>query len=359
MKVLLFIDNLGSGGAQRQLVNLALLLKEHSIDVEILCYHHADFYAHFLIENKIKIHWITPSSFIMRMLQIRKFIRKNNFSAVISFLDTPDFINCFSGIGGHSWKIITSERSAQEKNLLTKKGKIFAFFKRFSDHIVCNSQNARTMWLNHYPHLEKKLTVIYNIVKTPHIQNKYVPRKNGKLNIVVAASYQELKNPINVIKAINKLGEHQSKITLNWYGSTKADSHSLELFNHALSLIELNNLKNVVFLHEETKNITDLMNEADVVGLFSRVEGLPNAIAEGMSLAKPIIMSRVSDFTTFVDDANGVFCDWDNVDSIKNALQSMIEKSNQELIILGENSKAKAELLFGSESNLSKWLKIL
>ena len=36
MKLLLFIDSLGSGGAQRQLTTIAPLLKQQGIDVEVL-----------------------------------------------------------------------------------------------------------------------------------------------------------------------------------------------------------------------------------------------------------------------------------------------------------------------------------
>lgn len=42
------------------------------------------------------------------------------------------------------------------------------------------------------------------------------------------------------------------------------------------SLIRQYDLQNVIYLHEEDKNIANIMNKSDVVALFSSVEGLPN-----------------------------------------------------------------------------------
>ena len=50
MKVLCLIENLGSGGAERQMVGLAALLKERGHDVTVLTYYPDDFYKHVLDE---------------------------------------------------------------------------------------------------------------------------------------------------------------------------------------------------------------------------------------------------------------------------------------------------------------------
>ena len=45
-KVILFTDNLGSGGAQRQVANVAVLLKKAGYDVSVLVYQDVPFYKH-------------------------------------------------------------------------------------------------------------------------------------------------------------------------------------------------------------------------------------------------------------------------------------------------------------------------
>ena len=54
MKVLLFIDTLGSGGAQRQLVNLGIGLKAKGHDVSLLTYNKPFHFKELLDENEIK-----------------------------------------------------------------------------------------------------------------------------------------------------------------------------------------------------------------------------------------------------------------------------------------------------------------
>ena len=51
MKVLCLIDGLGSGGAQRQLVGLASLLKKEGYDVLVVYYHGDHFFVPFLKEK--------------------------------------------------------------------------------------------------------------------------------------------------------------------------------------------------------------------------------------------------------------------------------------------------------------------
>lgn len=360
MKILFLIDSLGSGGAQRQMTTIAPFLKQQEVYVEVLCYYRNVFFANTLLENGIPIHWITPKNFLIRIFRIRHFIRKGNFDAVISFLHTPDLLNCLAAIGGHTWKVITSERSAKEEIFHTRRGKLIGWLKRYSDAIVCNSENARQMWVKYYPQYKNKLKVIYNIVTLPEIDTMYMPRKDGKTHIVVAASYQYLKNPINVIEAINLLEEDKKKsLVLEWYGVKNVSQSGTQVYEKALSLVKKYNLQHVVHLNDSTSSINVIMNNADIIGLFSRLEGLPNTICEGMSLSKPIIMSKVSDYEVLVDESNGVLCDWNDIISIKEAFGALLCTSNEQLMVMGKNSLKKAELIFGKEVILNQWKKVI
>lgn len=360
MKILFLIDSLGSGGAQRQIVTISKLLKDRGFDVSVLCYTYEDFFSKYLKESRISIYWEIEPNYIKRILRVRKFIRRGNYNAVISFLEVPNFLNCFAAIGGKTWKVITSERSSKETTLTSLKGRVFSWFQRYSDFIVCNSNNAKEMWLKYNPQYNNKLKVIYNPVLLPHITTNYIPRKNGKLHIVIAASYQYLKNPIGVINAIMLMtDEEKNKIKINWYGRKDVISGDTRAFEEALSLIEKNNLAYVITLNGPTKDIANKMYEGDFVGLFSELEGLPNAICEGMMLGKPLIMTKVSDYTKLVDDNNGVLCEWDNPQSIKNAFFAGINLSDEELLQMGMNSKEKANQMFSKDTIIEQWIDII
>lgn len=360
MKILLLISDLGSGGAERQLVTLAVLFKQKGFDVEFLIYHKSDFYKHILDEHYIKINKLNPKNNFDRIFQIRKFIRQSGCDVVISFLEVNNFLASIAAIGGKKWKLITSELSAKKSTFLTRRGKIFGWFQRYSDAIVCNSHNAKAMWQKYYPKYKDKLSVIYNPVILQEITSKYTPRQDGKLRVIVAASYQYLKNPIGLIKALALMKEEErEKIEVDWYGRAEVTKGNTKAYDESLEKIKANNLQNVIHLNEATKDIANKMNEADIVALFSELEGLPNAICEGMMLGKPIIMTRVSDYDRLVDETNGFLCDWNNPGSIKDAFQKAINLSNEAIIEMGNNSRKKALGLFSNERILELWLRLI
>lgn len=361
MKNILFLSpNLCSGGAERQIVNLAILLKDKGYNVEFLCYHKDNFYEYLLKEKNIKIHWKYLPNYLKRILEIRRFIRKGNYDVVISFLTVAGFLCNLASIGNKKFKLITGERSAKEYFFSTRKGKIFGWFQRFSDIIVCNSENARQMWIKYYPQYRKKLKVIYNIVTVQNITTHYIPKRDKKLHIVVAASYQYLKNPIGLVEAVNIMTEEEkSKIRIDWFGRKEIVKGDCRAYEEASALVKEYNLDNIIYMNDATPNIHNIMNEADVIALFSSVEGLPNTICEGMTLGKPIIMTKVSDYKVLVDDTNGFLCDWDDNQSIKKAIVLASNLTVDELVFMGNISKKKANNLFSECRIFELWNRII
>lgn len=357
MRSILFLTaDLCSGGAERQMTTVACLLKKKGYDISFYCYDKADFYAQILIDAGIPIVWELDTNYIKRIIKVRRFIKEGKFDAVISFLPTCNFLNDFAAIGNHSWKVITGERSAYDSVFTTLKGKIFVWFQKNTDQIVCNSQNACRMWEQHCPQLASKLKVIYNCVQLGEVWSRYEPRKDGKIHILVAATYQYLKNPLGLVDALSLLSEEQRKgVIIDWYGRIEMSNGDTKAYDDTVKAIHINNLENVFVLHPDTKDIANRINQADAVMLISKFEGLPNVICEGMSLGKPIIMTRVSDYSILVDDSNGFLCDWDKPESIKDAIVSMASLSVEQLLAMGNASKIKSISLFSNESIVEKW----
>lgn len=362
MKILFLIDSLGSGGAQRQVVTLSRFLTDRGHDVSILVYAEEDFFEPQVRENGVRVIKLSVTNILKRICAVRKAIRQGGYDAVISFLDTPNFLNNLSAISrNRTWKVITSERSNKEAMMRSRRGRIFGWFQRCSDAIVCNSHNAEAMWLRYYPQYKDKLHTIYNAVEVPKGDTQYIPKRNGKLHLVVAASYQYLKNPIGLIRAVALMDPYsQEQLRVDWYGQTYVSNLEKDLaYQEALSLIHVHKLSNIIHLHEPTKEINCKMKEADFVGLFSQLEGLPNTICEGMMLGKPIIMSRVSDYYVLVDERNGFLCDWDNELSIKEALERALQLTADEILDMGANSYSRAQKLFDPSKVVQQWEQLI
>ena len=69
MKILCFIDNLGSGGAQRRFTNLAVLFRKAGHQISFLTYSEGDFFKKTLDEAEIPVTKISVPSKVFKFLQ--------------------------------------------------------------------------------------------------------------------------------------------------------------------------------------------------------------------------------------------------------------------------------------------------
>lgn len=303
MKILCVIDSLGSGGAQRQLVNLATAFKEKGHEVSFLVYHSDPFYYEALNEQKIYVIEVIEPNYIKRLLKMRKVIRKGGYDSVLSFLEAANFISIVSGFPFRKWRLVVGERSANPAILKSFKLRFFRFFHLFSDDVVANSHENIRLVKKANPLLsDKKLHVIYNLIDFKKWQprpDKYIYRKNGKFNLIVIASHQYLKNLSGLVEAINLLEDSEkSQLVINWYGGQRLDDSK----EKALEKIKKYNMTGIFNFHEPIIDIAEKVSEADALGLFSFYEGLPNVVCEAMANAKPVISSNVSDVSLFLNE---------------------------------------------------------
>lgn len=360
-KIILFIDNLGSGGAQRQITNVAVLLKNAGYDVSLLVYQDIPFYKPIFDKAEIPVVLKESKGTLSRMFGIRRYLKKSGADVVISFLAVPCFVACFSKMGHKKWKLITTERSAKLTTFTSKKFRFFNKFERFADAKVGNSHNAINMWKKYYPQYNDKYSVIYNhiLVTDEFCTDGHEYLLDGKVKLAVAASYQGLKNPIRVIEAVSLLSsEQKAKLEINWYGRAEVTTGDTTVYDKAISLIKEYGVGDSIHLNNETNDIYRIMQNSDAVGLFSTVEGLPNTICEAMTIGRPIVMSKVSDYDVLVTD-NGYLCDPESVESIKDALVRLIETPKEELRRMGDSSREKAKELFSAEAITRQWIEII
>ena len=358
MNILCFIDNLGSGGAQRQLVNLALALKEKGHIVSFLTYYKSEFYLSILQENNIAVTTIESPSYLKRVIECRKHIRSGKFDAVISFLETPSFIAEVASFPFRKWKLVVGERSAAPKILKTLKGRLYRLMHVFSDYVVSNSNTNRRMVKKANPFLlNRKNKTIYNIynfdVLDPAKFEQEKPEE-GKFHIVVAASHQRLKNLKNLAIAISLLDEDlKNRLAVDWYGRQVE-----ECYKENLEIVRQLKLEDTIKFYPPTLDIYQKMVNADAVGLFSIYEGLSNTVCEAMCLGKPVITTEVSDNKEILD-CKGLISEATSPESLKRSLEYLLSLSSEELEEIGAKNKEKAHLLFSKETIVNSYISLL
>jgi len=363
MKILCLINNLSSGGAQRQLVMLAKLLRQRGHNVSFVTYHAADFFAAQLRESEIPIQCIEEPRALPRVVKIRKALRHGDQDVVLSFLDIPNFLSELAALPNRRWGLVVSERSANIAGMCSWRGRFLRQWHRIADAVVTNSAATRQILVARFPYLRKKLWTIYNAVDLDLFSPAWgeTPRREGRTTILVAASYRRLKNLHGLIQAAALLNPaERARLRIEWYGSLTTRHGNTDAYEEARRAVAAGGLGDCIALHAAVPNIHAYMRDADVVGLFSLYEGLPNAICEGMACGKPIIMSEVSDAQVLVEPkVNGFLCDPRDPASIAEALRAVIGLSPVSRLTMGRQSRLKAELLFHPDRILDQYLAVL
>lgn len=363
MRILCVIDNLGPGGSQRQLVELGIGFKEKGNEVSFLIYNDTPFFNPILEKSGISINCIEEPNYFKRLLKIRRFLRRGNFDAILSFLEAPNFICEFAGIPFRKWKLIVGERSANPEILKSLKLKVYRWFHFFADYIVANSELNIQIVRSVNPFLSKgKCVVIYNSVDSNLWRTlpEFEYRRNEKLNLVVVASLYYPKNLNGLVEALALMGKDElDKIQINWYGDRLTEPYPDGSFLEAKQKINILKLEKVIAFYPATSEIVKVINNADAVGLFSFFEGLPNVVCEGMACAKPVICSEVSDVPKLLSLNKNLLCDPTDPQSIRNAISYVLNSSRDHLSKIGLENRKVAEKLFDKEIIISAYLKLL
>ena len=363
MNILCVIDSLFSGGAQRQLTELALGFKDRDHDVSFLTYHHIPFYNPVIEKAQIHITCIDEPNYFKRLLKMRRFIRRGQYDSVLSFLEAPNFICEFAGIPFRKWKLVVGERNADPGILKSFKLRFFRWFHFFADYVVSNSHANMDLVCMANPLLSKsKCQVLYNVVdfnQWKYIKNfKY--RKSSKLKLIIAARHEYQKNLGGFVDALAILDKKDlNKIVIDWYGNGAIDPFFDNSFLEANKKIVHYKLDKIITFHAAVEKIMEKMQDADAVGLFSFYEGLPNIICEAMACGKPVICSAVSDIPELISYDKRLLCDPADAHSIKDTMSYLISLSDDELNQIGLKNLAIAKEEFNKDDIISKYLMLL
>ena len=217
-RILCFIDSLGGGGAQRQLVGLAALLQKNGYKIKVITYYDLPFYLPFLKENQVDYELVScKRGLFSRLKNIHNSIKSFSPDVVISYLDTPNIIACILKICRPKWKLIVSERNTTQT--LSKRDKVKFFLYKYADCIVPNSYSQGDFISINYPHLKEKCTVITNFVDTKTFSPSDKRPKDGQIRIIGVGRITRQKNLPVLIKALKIVRDKGLNIRVDWYGS--------------------------------------------------------------------------------------------------------------------------------------------
>lgn len=355
-KILCLIDSLGAGGAQRQMVGLATLLKEKNYEVTVAIYHENLFYAESLQQVGVPLIYLKKAEqHITRLFQISSFIRKQDPDVVISYLDTPNICSCFSKIFNKHHKLIVSERNTTQH---TGFKDIIRFnMYRFADVVVPNSYSQVDYINKTFPFLSDKTVTIPNFVDLEYFLPPPKHKRRTLPEVMIVASVRESKNTLGFIDAVDVLRKKGCCCHISWYGLNKPYN---DYINRCIKKIKYLGLNDWIELQEKTQRIKEHYQDADYFCLPSFYEGTPNVIGEAMACGLPLICSNVCDNARYVEEnVNGFLFDPQKAESIALAFERAFALKEYEYEQFCSISRKKAEEKLSKDVFINSYIKVI
>lgn len=355
-KILLFTDILSSGGAQRQLVSLACILKEKKYDVSILDYWDNRFYDDFLESHDIPFRHVPTKGKKNIVRMFVSFVNAAQPDVVIAYLENPSIVSCIGRLFvRRKIRLIVSERNTSQRFGLQERFR-FLLFRLLSDAVVVNSQSQYEFISSRCPGLLGKTSVITNMVDTERFAPAATRPRNDIFRFVVAGRIVEQKNVLRFIGALALLKRKGAEFKVDWYGEPYPQSY----YDECLALRGRYALEKCLVFHTPTKEIAAVYQNADAFVLPSVYEGFPNVLCEAMSCGLPVIASNVCDNPRILSDPEcGYLVDPGSSESISAAMEKMIELPASERTMMGEKSRARIVDICSKDRFAALYVKII
>lgn len=308
MRVLLHIDSLGSGGAQRQLCLLAGCLRARGWEVAVVIYHpHLDHFAGQLASAGVpviplrKAHRFSPT--VPWRLAFE--IIRGGWDCVVAFLPTPTI---YALVAGALTKrpIIVSERIGFGPDGPTPLERAIAEIQRTAAAVVCNSWHHAEAFRTHFPWLAARTTVIFN---GADVRPARLSSGDAREPVLLAVgTITPRKNYNTLIEALGVLRERGRAVPLvRWAGKLGHTPEDLAAHRRAVARLRELGLEHRWEWLGERRDVPALLAGATALVHAAVREGFPNAVGEALSAGVPVLASRCGDHPRLIADGQNGF----------------------------------------------------
>ena len=368
VKILIVIDTLGSGGAQKLKVQLAKGLLNRNYDVEMFIYDsNYPFYEKQLRNAGIKINLCERISngFSLDVIKnLRRLINKSKFDVVISSLHAPSIYSTLACIGFNKPKLIVCEESSSNARIPLLKKYLFYFSTLIVDYLIVNSFNEKKL-IKKLPGRFNKTKVIWNGFDTKSINfNPSTSKSKGINKILVVGRVAYPKNGLNFLKALS-LFKHRNgwlpKVT--WVGRRDVDKRSskdylsIKMQKDMDFFLEQNkSIKNNWTWIESVDDIYEQYEQADALIIPSIYEGLPLVLCEAMLSGCFVIASSVCDHPVIIgNNERGLLCNPLMPESISLSLEKLNDMDSESKLAIVKKARKYAVENFDLDQMLNKY----
>ncbi len=359
LRVGFLIGNLNSGGAERQLSELATGMAARGHVVEIFCYNTdgEGAYDQYVQDHGVILHRLKGKSRGHKVRDIRAWVKAFQPQVLHGVMKRASSLAVLANLPWRRCGLVVSDYStatyAPTKPSLW--GALVLF--HLADWVVTETVMNRNSLQRLAPTLKWKLMVIRNGVDDA----RFAPAPRGEKEVfrfLSVGTVSEVKNPVRLVEAVRILRQQTDRrFVVDWVGrhSVHSNQPPTKAYVKAHQLIDEYGLQNLITFKGPSASVVDEYRTADALVHVSVQEGIPNAVVEGMACGLPIVVSRISDLPLIVEAGkNGITCDPFDPQDMARAMKVMLEFPISDRYAMGDRSHKLAGEWFGLERFISE-----
>ena len=314
MNILFFIRSLGPGGAERQLVNLAIGLRRRGHKISVVTMYSGGVFEDSLSVSAIPIHCLDKTgrwqilSPLMRLQQILKIVDPD---LLHSYGPETNVLLVMHQFLFRRYPLVWGVRVAGlERAFYGRFEKILYWcecrWSRIPDLIICNSEAGKKISIR--DGFDKScIRVIQNGIDTDvyrpdrELRNAFRTKMGltpERKVIGIVGRIDPQKDHQTFIEAISLLPKHQKVEVAIICVGFENEQETLALRKQ----VEFHGLENrFIWLRRESSTVT-VLNGLDILVSSSISEGFSNVIAEGLAVGLPCVVTDVGDSKLIVSE---------------------------------------------------------
>lgn len=340
-KIVMYIDIMAHGGAQRVMGNLAGYFVGQDIEVILINdFKLNDKEAQYTIDERVKREYLAEKNSgnlivknLKRIFKLRELIKKEKPDIVLSFLGRPNKRMLIATIGLNVKKVVSVRNDPNKEYGKSFLDKIVARgLFRFADGCIFQTKDAQ----NYFSRLvQGKSEIILN----PVDESFYLLNKTSKTKDIISIGRLEAqKNNVLLIQAFKNIANKFPEENLIFYGSGSK-------LCYLKDMVKKLKMENKVFFAGDTDNVSEKLASCKIFALSSDYEGMPNALMEAMASGSACISTNCpcgGPQELITDNQNGILIPVNDVNKMSFALSKLL---NDDLLRenLGRNAKERAE----------------